>query len=244
MVDNFKYLRLDNKLSLSSIQRAFKKRAAIHKLKGLSAAPHPLLLLHQSTAQPIPLYCSTCFFSMLSATNWVKVTNITSTAAKIIGLPTPNLSELNCTAITRIASTTAQDITHPHNRHLAVLPSEVQEGSLWQKPGTCSRTSPERGDPLRELSLVFLLFCLSLCAVVCKMHIWFFLYNAVWQSCGTSWLSGFTGSDQWDVQHLCWLISSATWAAGVSQVPSLSIYLSMLLIDMHQIALLYWSFVK
>ena len=62
--------------------------------------------------QPILLYCSSCFFNMLSVKNWAKLTHITNIAAKIIGHPTTNLTELNNTAPTCIATSTEQDITH------------------------------------------------------------------------------------------------------------------------------------
>ncbi|KAI9513962.1 hypothetical protein NQZ68_038022 [Dissostichus eleginoides] len=42
--------------------------------------------------QPILMYCSACFFNMLTVTNQTKLTRIANTAARIIGLPTPNLT--------------------------------------------------------------------------------------------------------------------------------------------------------
>ena len=129
-VDTFKYLgiTLDNKLSFdqhtTDIQKRSQQRlSAIRKLKGLYVAPHLLLLLYQSIVQPILLYCSTCFFTMLSVTNQVKLTRITNTAAKIIGLPTPNLTDLNNKSISRIAYSIAQDPTHPLNKYFTLLPS-------------------------------------------------------------------------------------------------------------------------
>ena len=129
-VDTFKYLgiTLDNKLSFDQHTMDIQKRSqqrlsAIRKLKGLHVAPHLLLLLYQSIIQPILLYCSTCFYTMLSVTNRAKLTRITNTAAKIIGLPTPNLTELNNRSITRLANTIVQDITHPLNQYIIPLPS-------------------------------------------------------------------------------------------------------------------------
>ena len=67
---------------------------------------------------------------MLSVTNYAKLTCIIYTAAKIIGLLSSNLSELNCKAITLIAITTAQDITHPLDCHSTVMPSGCRYRSL------------------------------------------------------------------------------------------------------------------
>ena len=59
---------------------------------------------------------------MLSVTNLAKLPRITKTAAKIIGLPTPNLTELNNRSITRIANSIVQDTT-PLNKYINLLPS-------------------------------------------------------------------------------------------------------------------------
>jgi len=119
---------LDNKITFDQntnyiLKRSHQRPSAIHRLKGLYVAPHLLLLLYQSIIQPILLYCSICFFHMLTVTNRVKLTRITHTAAKTIGLPTPNLTELNNKAIARIATSIEQDITNPLNLHLIPLPS-------------------------------------------------------------------------------------------------------------------------
>ena len=129
-VDTFKYLgiTLDDKLTFDQQTKGIQKRSqqrlsAIRKLKGLYVAPHLLLLLYQSIIQPTLLYCSTCFFNMLSVTNRAKLTRITNTAAKIIGLPTPYLTELNSKSVTHLTNTIAQDITHPLNQYIIPLPS-------------------------------------------------------------------------------------------------------------------------
>ena len=119
---------MDNKLTFdqhtTDIQKRSQQRlSAIRKLKGLYVAPHLLLLLYQSIIQPILLYCSTCFFTMLSVTNRAKLTRITNTAAKIIGLPTPNLTELNEKSINRLANSIVQDTTHPLHKYITPLPS-------------------------------------------------------------------------------------------------------------------------
>lgn len=76
-----------------------RRQSVIGKLKGLYVDPHLLLLLYQ-----IILYSSTCSFNMLSVTNRTELTRISNMAAKIIGLPTPNLAELNSKDIARIAT--------------------------------------------------------------------------------------------------------------------------------------------
>ena len=81
------------------------RQSVIRKLYVVS---HHLLLLYQSISQPILLNCSICFWNMLSVKNRTKLTRITNMVAKIIGLPTPNLSELNNKAIARIATTITQ----------------------------------------------------------------------------------------------------------------------------------------
>ena len=60
---------------------------------------------------------------MLSVKNMVKLTKVSNIAAKVIGPPTPNLIELNNTAIGRFAISVELDSTHPLNEYLAPLPS-------------------------------------------------------------------------------------------------------------------------
>jgi hypothetical protein len=67
---------------------------------------------------------------MLTVKNRVKLTRVTNIAAKLIGLPTPTLSELNIKAISHIASTIALDNTHPLNCHFTVMPSGRRYRSL------------------------------------------------------------------------------------------------------------------
>ncbi len=130
IVNSFKYLgvTLDNTLTfdqhIMDIQkRSHQRLSVIHKLKGLNVAPWLLLLLYQSIILPILLYCSSCFYNMLSVKNRSKLTKVSNIAAKVIGLSTPNLTELNNRAITRIAISIEQDSTHPLNEYLDPLPS-------------------------------------------------------------------------------------------------------------------------
>ncbi len=56
--------------------------SAICKLTGLYVATHLLLLLYQSVIQSILLYCSTCFYNMLSVRNKAKLKHIITTNHK------------------------------------------------------------------------------------------------------------------------------------------------------------------
>lgn len=70
------------------------------------------------------------FFDISSVTYRTKLTCITNTA-RIIGLPAPNLSELNNKAIARIVISIAQDITHPLNHNFTLMPSGHWYKALW-----------------------------------------------------------------------------------------------------------------
>lgn len=70
--------------------------------------------------QPVLLYCSPSFFTMLTASNRNKLTRITNSAPKMTGLPTPNLCDLNCEAVIRRARTVTLNprlATPPRSSH-------------------------------------------------------------------------------------------------------------------------------
>jgi hypothetical protein len=67
---------------------------------------------------------------MLTVKNRVILTRVTNIAAKLIGHPTPTLSELNLKAISGIASTIALDNSHPLNCHFTIMPSGRRYRSL------------------------------------------------------------------------------------------------------------------
>ena len=84
IVESIKYLglTLDNKLNFDKHTTDIHKRcqqrlSAIRKLKALSVAPQLLLLLYKSIVQPVILYCSTCFYNMLTTSNKNTLTRIT-----------------------------------------------------------------------------------------------------------------------------------------------------------------------
>lgn len=83
----------------------------------LYVAPNVLLLLCQRMIHPIHLYCSICFFNILSVKNRARFKHIILSAARISSLPTANVTELNNRAIT-----CRRGITHPQNIHFTNLP--------------------------------------------------------------------------------------------------------------------------
>ena len=93
-VNSFKYLGLtiDNKLNfnkhvITTHKRAHHRLYVIRKLKSLSVAPHLLLLLYKSI-QPILMYCSPCFFTLLTVTSETRLLQIPHIASKINKLTT------------------------------------------------------------------------------------------------------------------------------------------------------------
>ena len=100
LVNSFKYLGLtiDNKLNfnkhvITTHKRAHHRLYVIRKLKSLSVAPHLLLLLYKSIIQPILMYRSPCFFTLLTVTSENRLLKIRHIASKITNLPSPSLSE-------------------------------------------------------------------------------------------------------------------------------------------------------
>lgn len=129
-VDTFKYLglTLDNNFTFEHHIMDINKRSQqrLHVLRTLSAlhvAPHLLLLLYKSIIQSILLYCSSCFYTMLSVSNRNKLLRISHIASKIIRSPTPNISELNIEAIARLARSIVSDTEHPLHNFFQLLPS-------------------------------------------------------------------------------------------------------------------------
>lgn len=72
---------------------------------------------------PLLLNCSPCFCNMLSAPNRNRLTQVTQKAAKIIGFPTPNLSDLNSADTARRAHTITHDPSCPISPRFTLLPS-------------------------------------------------------------------------------------------------------------------------
>ncbi len=83
------YLILDNKLSfdhrVTDIHRRCQQRLrVIRKLRFFSVKPYFLLLLYRSIIGSSILYCTTCYFTMLSCTNRNKLYRITNASSYII----------------------------------------------------------------------------------------------------------------------------------------------------------------
>ncbi|ROL46907.1 hypothetical protein DPX16_20559 [Anabarilius grahami] len=115
-------------------KRSQQRLHILRKLHALSVTPHLLLLLYISIIQPILLYCSPCYFNMLSITNRNKLIKVTRTASKMISLPTTDLSLLNSKAVTRMARTVSRDSDHPLHIYFSLLPSGRRYRTLrWRR---------------------------------------------------------------------------------------------------------------
>ena len=126
----FKYLGviLDNKLSFSQHTTAIQKKCqqrlhVLRRLRSFNVCPHLLLLLYRSIVEPLMTYCNVCYFSLLSVVNRNKLLKISHTASKIIGRPTPVLSELADNTIVRKARAITADVNHPLYSCFEMLPS-------------------------------------------------------------------------------------------------------------------------
>ncbi|KAG5278547.1 hypothetical protein AALO_G00100150 [Alosa alosa] len=71
---------------------------------------------------------------MLTAANKNRLTRIIHTAAKAIGLPTPNLSDLNSKLTKNRAQIIAHNPTHPLNPFFTLLPSRRRYRAMgWKR---------------------------------------------------------------------------------------------------------------
>ncbi len=69
------------------------------------------------------MYGAICFFHMLTVVNRNKLLNIPNLASKIIGFPTPKLSDCVTSATTRKAHIILNDPDHPLHHYFILLPS-------------------------------------------------------------------------------------------------------------------------
>ena len=130
-VDSFKYLGviLDEKLSLTEHVTAVQKKSqqrlhVLRKLWAFYVDPLLLLRLYRSIIEPLLTYCSICYYPALSVKNRNRLLKISHVSAKIIGLPTPKLTEIINHAILKKARAVATESDHPLSTFFLVLPSQ------------------------------------------------------------------------------------------------------------------------
>ena len=131
-VDSFKYLGviLDAKLSFTEHVTAVQKKSqqrlhVLRKLRAFYVDPLLLLRLYLSIIEPLLTYCSICYYPALSVKNRNRLVKISHVSAKIIGLPTPKLSEIIDHAILKKARAVATESDHPLSTFFHVLPSPL-----------------------------------------------------------------------------------------------------------------------
>ena len=109
---------------MTAVQKKCQQRLhVLRRLRAFNLDPKYLLLLYRSIVESVLSYCSVCFFPLLSVTNRNKLIKISNTASKIIGLPTPALTDLNERATVRKARVVAADSNHPLHEYFEILPS-------------------------------------------------------------------------------------------------------------------------
>ena len=123
------YIILDEKLSFTEHVTAVQKKSQqrLHVLRQLRAFyvdPLLLLRLYRSIIEPLLTYCSICYYPALSVKNRNRLLEISHVSAKIIGLPTPKLTEIIDHAILKKARAVATESDHPLSTFFHVLPSQ------------------------------------------------------------------------------------------------------------------------
>ncbi len=127
-----------------------------------------LLLLYQSIIRKILFYCSSWFYNMLSVKNQTKLSKVSNIAAKVKGLSTPNLTELNNRAITCIAISIEHDSTHPLNEYIAPLPSGRRYRAMRCRSAHFGRSLiPSAITYLNNRHRSSYLNCVCVCVCVC-----------------------------------------------------------------------------
>ena len=141
---SFKYLGviLDEKLSFTEHVTAVQKKSqqrlhVLRKLRAFYVDPLPLLRLYRSIIEPLLAYCSICYYPALSVNRLLKISHV---SAKIIGLPTPKLSEIIDHAILKKARAVATESDHPLSTFFHVLPSQRRYRCIKCKTSRYSRS--------------------------------------------------------------------------------------------------------
>ena len=144
-LDLFKYLGviLDEKLSFTEHVTAVQKKSqqrlhVLRKLRAFYVDPLLLLRLYHSIIEPLLTYCSICYYPALSVKN--RNRKISHVSAKIIGLPTPKLSEIIDHAILKKARAVATESDHPLSTFFHVLPSQRRYRCIKCKTSRYSRS--------------------------------------------------------------------------------------------------------
>ncbi|KAK2177254.1 hypothetical protein NP493_610g01009 [Ridgeia piscesae] len=120
---------LDEKLSFTEHVTAVQKKSqqrlhVLRKLRAFYVDPLLLLRLYRSIIEALLTYCSICYYPALSVKNRNRLMKISHVSAKIIGLPTPKLSEIIDHAILKKARAVATESDHPLSTFFHVLPSQ------------------------------------------------------------------------------------------------------------------------
>ena len=120
---------LDEKLSFTEHVTAVQKKSqqrlhVLRKLRAFYVDPLLLLRLYRSIIEALLTYCSICYYPALSVKNRNRLLKISHVSAKIIGLPTPKLSEIIDHAILKKARAVATESDQPLSTFFHVLPSQ------------------------------------------------------------------------------------------------------------------------
>ena len=82
-------------LNVTAVKKKSQQRLhVLRKLRAFYVDPLLLLRLYCSIIEPLLTYCSICYYPALSVKNRNRLLKVSHVSAKIIGLPTPKLSEI------------------------------------------------------------------------------------------------------------------------------------------------------
>ena len=103
---------LDEKLSFTEHVTAVQKKSrqllhVLRKLRAFYVDPLLLIRVYRSIIEPLLTYCSICYYTALYVKNRNRLLKISHVSAKIIGLPTPKLSQVIGHAILKKARAVA-----------------------------------------------------------------------------------------------------------------------------------------
>ena len=106
----------------------------------LSTLIHYFFCLYRSIIEPLITYYCICYYPALSVKNRNRLLKISHVSAKIIGLPTPMLSEIIDHAILKKARAVATGSDHPLSTFFHVLPSRRRYRCIKCKTSRYSRS--------------------------------------------------------------------------------------------------------